>query len=91
MNLSAVSRARVPRVRLLNLGLSAGGVTLLVEPSGVPLDHTDFRQCSSQLGRSMHPDPAGLNAVDPSNPQSWNRYSYVFNNLRQWQFATPLS
>ena len=28
----------------------------------------------------MHPDPAGLAAVDPSNPQSWNRYAYVMNN-----------
>jgi hypothetical protein len=26
-----------------------------------------------------HP-PAGLAAVDPTNPQSWNRYSYVGNN-----------
>jgi len=44
------------------------------------LDHTQFRQYSSQLGRWMHPDPAGLSAVDPSNPQSWNRYAYVLNN-----------
>ncbi len=28
----------------------------------------------------MHPDPAGLAAVDPANPQSWNRYAYVLNN-----------
>ena len=28
----------------------------------------------------MHPDPAGLAAVDPTNPQSWNRYAYVLNN-----------
>src|SRR6266446_3680315 len=41
------------------------------------LDHTWFRQYSSSLGRWMHPDPAGLAAVDPSNPQSWNRYAYV--------------
>src|SRR5207253_3036212 len=33
------------------------------------LDHTWFRQYSSSLGRWMHPDPAGLAAVDPSNPQ----------------------
>lgn len=44
------------------------------------LDHTWFRQYSSSLGRWMHPDPAGLAAVDPSNPQSWNRYAYVINN-----------
>jgi RHS repeat-associated protein len=31
-------------------------------------------------GRWPSPDPAGLAAVDPSNPQSWNRYAYVTNN-----------
>ncbi len=44
------------------------------------LDHTWFRQYSSSLGRWMHPDPAGLAAVDPGNPQSWNRYAYVLDN-----------
>jgi RHS repeat-associated protein len=43
-------------------------------------DHTQFRQYSSQLARWISPDPAGLAAVDPSNPQSWNRYAYVLNN-----------
>ena len=28
----------------------------------------------------MTPDPAGMAAVDPTNPQSWNRYAYVMNN-----------
>jgi RHS repeat-associated protein len=31
-------------------------------------------------GRWPSPDPAGLAAVDPTNPQSWNRYAYVGNN-----------
>lgn len=31
-------------------------------------------------GRWPSPDPAGIAAVDPSNPQSWNRYAYVDNN-----------
>jgi RHS repeat-associated protein len=31
-------------------------------------------------GRWPSPDPAGLAAVDPMNPQSWNRYAYVLNN-----------
>jgi RHS repeat-associated protein len=31
-------------------------------------------------GRWMTPDPAGIAAVDPANPQSWNRYAYVLNN-----------
>jgi RHS repeat-associated protein len=34
----------------------------------------------STQGRWAAPDPAGLAAVDPSNPQSWNRYAYVLNN-----------
>jgi hypothetical protein len=28
----------------------------------------------------MMPDPAGMAATDPTNPQSWNRYAYVLNN-----------
>ena len=28
----------------------------------------------------MTPDPGGLGVVDPTNPQSWNRYAYVMNN-----------
>jgi RHS repeat-associated protein len=31
-------------------------------------------------GRWPSPDPAGMAAVDPTNPQSWNRYAYVHNN-----------
>jgi RHS repeat-associated protein len=48
--------------------------------SETSLDHTWFRQYSSQFARWTSPDPAGLAAVDPSNPQSWNRYAYVGNN-----------
>jgi RHS repeat-associated protein len=44
------------------------------------LDHTDFRQYSSALGRWMTPDPAGLDTVHLTNPQSWNRYPYVIND-----------
>ena len=33
-----------------------------------------------QQGRWMRPDPAGVAAVDSSNPQTWNRYAYVTNN-----------
>jgi hypothetical protein len=28
----------------------------------------------------ISPDPSGLAAVDPTSPQSWNRYAYVGNN-----------
>lgn len=38
-----------------------------------------YREYSTQ-GRWASPDPAGLAAVDPSIPQSWNRYAYVRNN-----------
>lgn len=44
------------------------------------LDPTHFRTYNSSLGRWMTPDPAGLAAADPANPQSWNMYAYVLNN-----------
>lgn len=34
----------------------------------------------SSQGRWLTPDPAGMDAADPSNPQSWNLYTYVLNN-----------
>lgn len=46
------------------------------------LDHAQFRQYSSTMGRWMSPDPYD-GSMDLSNPQSFNRYSYVGN--------TPLS
>ena len=39
-----------------------------------------FREYSPVQGRWISPDPAGLAAVDITNPQSWNRYAYVLNN-----------
>ena len=39
-----------------------------------------FRRHSSTQGRRLSPDPAGLAAVNPANPQAWNRYAYVSNN-----------
>ena len=39
-----------------------------------------FREFSPVQGRWLSPDPAGLAAADPTNPQSWNRYAYVLNN-----------
>jgi RHS repeat-associated protein len=39
-----------------------------------------FRKYSPVQGRWISPDPAGVGAADPSNPQSWNRYDYTFNN-----------
>ena len=43
------------------------------------LDNFLARYDSSGLGRFMSPDPENAGA-DPSNPQSWNMYSYVQNN-----------
>jgi RHS repeat-associated protein len=51
--------------------------------AGYPLDFalglfdTPNREYQTNQGRWVTPDPAGLDAVDPSNPQSWNRYAYV--------------
>lgn len=46
------------------------------------LDLADFpnREYHSVQGRWVSPDPAGMAAVDPTNPQTWNRYAYVSNN-----------
>jgi RHS repeat-associated protein len=44
------------------------------------LDNSQARYYSSQQGRFMSPDPAGIAAADPSDPQSWNQYAYVQNN-----------
>jgi RHS repeat-associated protein len=44
------------------------------------LEHFPLRQYSSTQGRWVSPDPAGLGAVDISNPQTWDRYAYVSNN-----------
>jgi len=41
---------------------------------------TENRELNSVQGRWIQPDPAGLAAVDITNPQTWNRYAYVNNN-----------
>lgn len=43
------------------------------------LDNFGARYDSSQYGRFMTPDPGNMGA-DPTNPQSWNMYSYALNN-----------
>jgi RHS repeat-associated protein len=56
--------------------------------TGLPIDSNSglmmptFRNYGAENGYGVwyKPDPAGLAAVDPSNPQSWNRYAYVNNN-----------
>ncbi|MGA7078509.1 MAG: FG-GAP-like repeat-containing protein [Terriglobales bacterium] len=67
-----------------------GNLDIAVFPSPDPLSQSSemlydftYREYSPSQGRWISPDPSGLNAVDPTNPQSWNRYAYVAN--------TPLS
>jgi RHS repeat-associated protein len=54
--------------------------------TGQPLDsesnlhHFLFRQLSTTQGRWATCDPTGLGAVDPTDPQTWNRYAYVSNS-----------
>ena len=38
-----------------------------------------YREYHPTQGRWIQPDPAGLSAVDATNPQTWNRYGYVVN------------
>ena len=49
---------------------------------GVPGNLYDFlyREDNPAHGRWLSPDPAGLTAVDPTSPQTWNRYAYVGND-----------
>jgi RHS repeat-associated protein len=44
------------------------------------LQYFHARYYSGAQGRFMSPDPAGILAADPTNPQSWNQYAYVLNN-----------
>jgi RHS repeat-associated protein len=48
--------------------------------SETSLDWMQARHYSSQYGRFMTPDPAGIDAADLTNPQSLNQYAYVTNN-----------
>jgi RHS repeat-associated protein len=43
-------------------------------------DYFGARYYASNMGRMMSPDPSGIASVDPTNPQSWNMYSYALNN-----------
>ena len=52
--------------------------------------HAQFRQYSSTLGRFMSPDPYD-GSYDVTNPQSLNRYSYVFNNPYSYKDPSGLN
>ncbi len=49
---------------------------LTTDPLGDLYDFM-YREYHPIHGRWISPDPAGLAAVSPANPQSWNRYAYV--------------
>jgi len=50
-----------------------------------------MREYNPIQGRWWTPDPAGMAAVNPSNPQSWNRYGYMggmpLNGIDPWGLA----
>ena len=52
---------------------------LFTDPIGTD-NQAVAREYSATQGRWESPDPAGMAAVDPSDPQTWNRYAYVGNN-----------
>jgi len=56
----------------------AGGVWDINNASNA--DHFGAREYAKTQGRWLTPDPAGLAAVNPMDPQTWNRYAYVTNN-----------
>ena len=39
----------------------------------------EFSKYGPVQGRFISPDPSRLSIL-PSNPQTWNRYSYFYNN-----------
>jgi RHS repeat-associated protein len=51
---------------------------------------TPSREYHPGQGRWLSPDPSGLNAVDPTNPQSWNGYAYALNNPLNYTDPTGL-
>ena len=55
---------------------------LAIGPMGLMPDgySANFRVYNDTQSRWITTDPAGLSAVDPLDPQSWNRYAYVAND-----------
>src|SRR5579872_3973846 len=61
-----------------DLGFTGKGMNL-VNGATAGLYDFPFREYQPTAGRWLSPDPAGLAAVNPADPQSWNRYAYVGN------------
>src|SRR5262249_52151343 len=53
------------------------------------LDDFGARYYSSALGRFLSADPL-LNSGHPSDPQTWNRYSYALSNPLRYEDPTGL-
>ncbi len=53
-------------------------------------DYFGARYYSSNMGRWLSPDPAGMMAADIRYPQSLNRYAYVWNNPLSFTDPTGL-
>jgi RHS repeat-associated protein len=60
-------------------GTTKGVFADMVQNTITGMYDTPNREYDTTSGRWLWPDPAGLAAADPSNPQSWNRYAYVLN------------
>jgi len=52
----------------------------MVSSGSYPLYDFLMREHNAAWGRWISPDPAGLGATNPANPQTWDRYAYVANN-----------
>ena len=72
--------AFAPYGELYATTLSAATFAGLPSDTSSELNDAVFREYNSTEGRWLSPDPAGLAAVDLTNPQSLNRYAYVGNN-----------
>jgi RHS repeat-associated protein len=55
------------------------------------LDYFGARYYGSNMGRFMSPDPSGIAYSNPTNPQSFNLYSYALNNPLRFIDPTGLT
>jgi len=79
----SMDRAYAPFGELYNTvigGTSNPDYTGLTSESTSDELDTPARQLHPGQSRWISPDPSGLAAVDPLNPQTWNRYAFVLNN-----------
>ena len=65
----------------------AGHNADMLNQGSEPLYDAWYREYSYVQRRWLQPDPSGLAAVNPANPRTWNRYSYVDNSGRLLSLA----